>query len=179
MTSPTRWERLDRCPDRDLGHPEERMARLVQNSRYMVGLGVIALLASSLAAFGWSVAKAVGVITVIVQSYGQDKHIAIALVEVVDGGLIASVLLVVAVSLYEIFIADLNVPRGMVAHNLYELKGKLSMMIVLVMALKFLEHLEEWSNATDTLLYGLAISAVSAALIALSYLGSKNTGGQE
>ena len=161
------------------GREKEHMARLLQNSRYIVGIGVIALLASSLAAFGWSVAKAVGAITVIVQSYGQDKHIAIALVEIVEGGLIASVLLVVAVSLYEIFIAELNVPRGMVAHNLYELKGKLSTMVVLVMALKFLEHLVEWSSATDTLLYGLAIAVVSAALIALSYLGSKNTGGQE
>ena len=155
------------------------MANLLQNSRYIVGIGVFALLASSLAAFGWSVAKAASAINVIIQSFGRDRHIAIALVEVVDGVLMASVLLVVAVSLYEIFIAELNVPRGMVAHNLYELKGKLSTMIVLVMALKFLEHLVEWSNSTDTLLYALAIALVSAALIALSYLGSKSTGGQE
>jgi uncharacterized membrane protein YqhA len=155
------------------------MARLLESSRYIVGIGVVALLTSSLAAFGWSIAKAVSAITVIVQSFGQDKHIAIALVEVVDGVLIASVLLVVAASLYEIFIAELNVPRGMVAHNLYELKGKLSTMIVLVMALKFLEHLVEWSQPVDTLLYGLGIAVVSAALIALSYLGSKSTGGQE
>ena len=155
------------------------MVRFLESSRYIVVIGVVALLASSLAAFGWSAVKAVSAITVIVASFGQDKHISIALVEIVESVLIASVLLVVAASLYEIFIAELNVPRGMVAHNLYELKGKLSTMIVLVMALKFLEHLVEWSQPNDTLLYGLAIAVVSAALIALSYLGSKSTGGQE
>jgi uncharacterized membrane protein YqhA len=155
------------------------MVRFLESSRYIVIIGVVALLGSSLAAFGWGAVKAVSTITVIIQSYGQDKHIAIALVEVVDGVLIASVLLVVAVSLYDIFIAELNVPRGMVAHNMYELKGKLSTMIVLVMALKFLEHLVEWSQPNDTLFYGLAIAVVSAALIALGYLGSQSTGGQE
>jgi len=57
---------------------------------------------------------------------------------------------------------------------LYELKGKLSSIVVLVMALKFLEHLVEWKEASDTLLYAIAITTVSGTLIALSYLGNKD-----
>jgi uncharacterized membrane protein YqhA len=147
------------------------MTRLLENSRYIVYIGILALLVSSVSAFAWSVAKAISTLGLIITSLGQDSHIAIALVGIVDGVLIASVLLVVATSLHEIFISPLSVPRGMVAHDLSELKSKLGAMIVLVMSLKFLEHLVEWSQATETLLYGLAIAVVSAALIALSYLG--------
>jgi uncharacterized membrane protein YqhA len=147
------------------------MTNLLEKSRYIVLIGIIALVVSSLSAFAWSAAKALDALGLIITSFGQDSHIAIALVGIVDGVLIASVLLVVATSLHEIFISPLNVPRGMVAHDLNELKSKLSSLIVLVMSLKFLEHLVEWSQATETLFYGLAVAVVSAALIALSYLG--------
>ena len=73
-----------------------------------------------------------------------------ALIAVVDVFLIATVLFVVAVSLYEMFIGDLKLPEWMVAHNLYELKSKLSGVIILVMAMKFLEKLVDWKAPQDT-----------------------------
>jgi uncharacterized membrane protein YqhA len=150
------------------------MAQMLQRGRYIVVVGVASLLLSSVAAFIWALVEAVNAVALILVSQGQDSHIAIVLVQVIDSVLIASVLLVSAVSLYEIFIDRLDLPSGMVAHNLYELKGKLGSIVVLVMALKFLEHLVEWKEAGDTLLYAAAIAAVSAVLIALSYLGNKD-----
>ena len=149
------------------------MAQVLHASRYIVFIGVVSLLLSSAAAFIWGLINAVNAVALIFVSYGQDSTIAIALIEVVDSVLIASVLLVSAVSLYEIFVAPIGLPSGMVAHNLYELKGKLSGIVVLVMALKFLEHLVEWKDASETLSYAIAITAVSSALIALSFLGNK------
>ena len=149
------------------------MAQVLHASRYMVFIGVVSLLLSSVAAFIWGLINAVNAVALIFVSYGQDSTIAIALIEVVDSILIASVLLVSAVSLYEIFVAHIDLPSGMVAHNLYELKGKLSGIVVLVMALKFLEHLVEWKEASEILSYAIAITAVSSALIALSFLGNK------
>ena len=149
------------------------MVQIFRISRWVVILGVISLLLSALAAFGWSVAKTIDAIALIVASYGHDNGIAIALVSVVDTVLIGSVLFVSAASIYEIFIDKLDLPSGMLAHNLSELKSKLGAILVLIMALKFVEHLVEWKDAMNTLLYAIGIGIVSAALIALSYFGSK------
>jgi uncharacterized membrane protein YqhA len=56
----------------------------------------------------------------------------------------------------------------MVPHDLQELKDKLAGVIVLVMVVKFLEHLVEWDHPMDSLLFALAVGVVSAALIGLS-----------
>lgn len=150
------------------------MVQVLRRSRFVAVIGVVSLLLSSIVAFMWALVEAINTVALILVSHGQDSHIAIVLVQVIDSVLIASVLLVSAVSLYEIFVDRLDLPSGMVVHNLYELKGKLSSIVVLVMALKFLEHLVEWKEASDTLLYAIAITTVSGTLIALSYLGNKD-----
>ena len=118
--------------------------------------------------------QTITVITIILTSYGQDPHIAISLIEIVDGFLIAIVLFIFAVSMYELFIDKLALPDWMLAHDLYELKAKLSGVIILVMAVRFLEHLVEWKDPYGTLFFGIAVAVVSATLIALSYFSKKD-----
>jgi uncharacterized membrane protein YqhA len=150
------------------------MARLLLNARYVSIIGVISLLLASLAAFAWGAVKTVNAVIIIITSYGQDKFIAVSLIEIVDSLLIATALFVFAASMYELFINKLTLPGWMLAHNLYELKDKLGGVIILVMVVKFLEHLVEWKNAYKSLLFAIAIAVVSAALIALSYFGKKD-----
>jgi hypothetical protein len=45
--------------------------------------------------------------------------------------------------------------------------------IILVMVVKFLEHLVEWKAAFDSFLFALAVAVVSAALIALGHFARK------
>lgn len=149
------------------------MVQIFRLSRFVVMLGVISLLLSGVAAFGWSVAKTFDAMTLIVTSVGRDSNISIALVSIVDSVLIGSVLFVCAASIYEIFVDKLDLPSGMLAHNLSELKSKLGAILILIMALKFVEHLVEWKDAMNTLLYAVGIGVVSAALIALSYFGNQ------
>jgi uncharacterized membrane protein YqhA len=92
----------------------------------------------------------------------------------VDSFLIATAILIFAVSLYELFIGPLELPGWMLAHNLYELKAKLSSMIVLVMGVKFLEKLLESKDANDLLRTGIATALMSAVLIAFGYFGKKD-----
>jgi uncharacterized membrane protein YqhA len=80
----------------------------------------------------------------------------------------------VTISLYELFIGEINVPEWMLAHNLDELKGKLSSMIVLVMAVKFLEMFMEAENANELLPRAIAVTLVSSVLIAFGYFGKKD-----
>lgn len=149
------------------------MGKFLEKSRYISILGVISLLLASVAAFIWGVAKTIYAIVVIVASSGKDPFIAVSLIEVVDGLLIATALFVFAVSMYELFIADLDVPDWMVAHNLYQLKDKLGGVIVLVMVVKFVERLVEWKDPYESFLFALAVAVISAALIALSHFGRK------
>lgn len=82
-------------------------------------------------------------------------------------------LLVFAISLYELFIGALEVPEWMVVRSLLELEVKLAGVIVLVLAVKFLEKLMEAKNGLDTLYTALAIAVVSAVLISFGNAGMK------
>jgi uncharacterized membrane protein YqhA len=150
------------------------MARIIEHSKYLVVVAVFALLAAAAAAFGWGALKTYGVVSLIITSAGEDAAITVELIRLMDAFLIATALLIFAASLYELFLGELKLPEWMLAHNLHELKAKLSSIVVLVMAVKFLERLAEWQDAPGTVLYALAVAAVSAVLIALSRLGGKD-----
>ena len=150
------------------------MGKLLEKTRYLAFVGITSLLLASVAAFGWGAVKTFNSITLIITSYGKDSYIAVSLIEIVDSFLIAIALLIFSVSMYELFVGKLSLPDWMLAHNLHELKTKLSSVIVLVMAVKFLEHLVEWKNPNESLFFAIAVSVVAATLIAFSYFGEKN-----
>jgi len=147
---------------------------ILEKSRYLAIMGVISLLIAALAAFIWGTLKTVNTILLVIQSAGRNAGITIELIEIVDSFLIATAILIFAVSLYELFIGDLDLPDWMIAHNLYELKAKLSSMIVLVMAVKFLGKLLAAKDAEVLLQTGIATALVSAVLIAFGYFGKKD-----
>lgn len=149
------------------------MGRLLEKSKYLGVIGVLSLLLASLTAFLWGAAKTVRAILSIAGSYGQDPYIAVSLIELVDSFLIATALFVFAVSMYEMFIADIALPEWMLAKNLPQLKDKLGGVIILVMVVTFLEHLVEWKAPYESMLFAIAVGVVSAALIALSRFGGK------
>lgn len=149
------------------------MRKFMERTRYLGYIGVFSLLAAALFAFGWGVVKTIDTISVIITSYGKDLYIAIHLIEVVDSFLIATALYVFSVSVYELFIDDLNLPNWMIAHDLHELKDKLGGVIVLVMVVKFLEYLVEWKDPNASLFFAISVAVVSASLIALGYFGRK------
>ncbi len=144
------------------------MGKLLASSRYLVLIGVLALLVGALAGFGWGIAKTVDAVSLIISSLGRDAGIVIALVEIVDAFLVASALLIFALGLYELSIAELKLPAWMIVHNLHDLKTRLGSILILVMAVKFLEKLAEWKDARETLFFALAIGIISAILIAFS-----------
>jgi uncharacterized membrane protein YqhA len=150
------------------------MKSLLEKSRYLSMIGVISLLVAALAAFGWGTLKTVDTIRVVIESAGKDAAITIDFIEIVDGFLIATAILIFAVSLYELFIGPLDLPEWMLAHDLYELKAKLSSMIVLVMAVKFLQKLLEVKDADALLKTGISTALMSAVLIAFGYFGKKD-----
>lgn len=150
------------------------MAKLLESSRYMALLGTFALLVSALVGFVWGVIETVRGIILLLTTTGTSPEMAVVLIETVDIILISTGLLFFAVSLYELFIGDLSLPQWMVVRDLNALKNKLSSIIILVMAAKFLEKLATTSDYLGVLYMGLGVAAVALSLIAFNYLG-KNT----
>jgi uncharacterized membrane protein YqhA len=150
------------------------MKTILEKSRYLAIIGVVSLFFATVAAFVWGSLKTFQVVMLMIESGGADAALTVKFIEIVDSFLIATAILIFTVSLYELFIGEINVPEWMLAHNLYELKAKLSSMIVLVMAVKFLEKLIDVKDANELLLNGLAITVVSAVLIAFGYFGKKD-----
>jgi len=150
------------------------MKYVLERSKYLALIGVIALLFAAIAAFVWGTLKTVDSISLVLSSLGRDKAITVELIEIVDSFLIATALLIFSVSLYELFIDKLELPDWMLAHNLYDLKTKLSSMIVLVMAVKFLEKLLDVKDPNALLQIGIATALMSAVLIAFGYFGKKD-----
>ena len=150
------------------------MKTIIERSRYLAVIGIISLLLASFTAFAWGIIKTVSTTLLVFQTLGKDSSITIELIEIIDIFLISTTILIFAASLYELFIGKLDMPEWMLAHDLYELKAKLSSMIILVMAVKFLQKFLEIKDAAALLQTGLATAAVSAVLIAFGYFGKKD-----
>ena len=150
------------------------MKYIIERSRYLVIIGVISLLLASFSAFAWGTIKTISTTLLVAQTLGKDSAITIELIELIDIFLISTTILIFAASLYELFIGKLEMPEWMLAHDLYELKTKLSSMIVLVMAVKYLQKLIEIKDGTELLQRGIAVAVVSVALIAFGYFGKKD-----
>lgn len=86
-------------------------------------------------------------------------------ISVMDIHLISVVLYIFAVGLYELFVGKLQLPEWLKVGSIDQLKSKLASVIVLILAITFTKNLVEWKNPLDTLLFGLAVSAVIAVLI--------------
>lgn len=149
------------------------IGRILERGRYMVGLAVIASLVASGAAFLWGAWKTAQVIIELIVTAGKDPLTTVRLIELMDKFLIAAGLYIFAVGMYELFIGDLKLPDWLTVHNLHEVKSRLSSIIILVMAIVFLEHLVEWKDPLNTLLFGVAVALVAGTLIAFSYIGER------
>lgn len=149
------------------------MKWLVEKSRYLALIGVFGLLVGALISFFFGAYRTVKTIKETIINYASSEYKLIALFDCLDSFLIAVALLVLAISLYELFIGSLNVPDWMLVHNLSELKAKFGFVIVPVIAVKFLQKFLASENALETLYYGIAVSLVSVSLTIFNYIGEK------
>ena len=149
------------------------LKKVLEGSRYLVLIGVISSLAASAAAFLWGLLKTGLVIANLVRTGGHDPLTVVMLIELMDKFLIAVGLYIFAVGLYELFIGDLDLPPWLALHDLHDIKTRLSHVILLVLAVTFLQHLVEWTEPLATLQFAISITLVMAALIAFNLLVEK------
>jgi uncharacterized membrane protein YqhA len=171
---------------------ERLFESVLWNSRFVVLIAVLASLASSFAVFFLT---AVDVIFLVshVGAYWQAPDCTAALVqqtdvvcrarlrestvthvvEVVDGFLLATVLLIFALGLYELFISDIDEAIGsrassriLIVSSLDDLKSRLAKVILMILIVKLFEKALQLpiKEALDLLYLGGAIALVGLAL---------------
>jgi|GEM_PF-1753464 len=148
---------------------------IIEKGRYFSILAVLTLLLTFALSLLWGIAQAVKVWERMVVTYGQSPDIILAILKLIDVFLITIVVYMLAVSIYELFIGKVELSSRLVARSLAELKVKMSGVIVLVMAVHFVEVIfDEKIVGQEKLWQAIAISIVSLALVAFNYFGSQH-----
>jgi uncharacterized membrane protein YqhA len=84
---------------------------------------------------------------------------------VIDMFLLAMVLYIFALGLYELFVGKLNIPAALSIESVDELKAKLASVIILFVAIAYVKLLVDWKDPVETLLFGAATGILMAVLI--------------
>jgi uncharacterized membrane protein YqhA len=144
------------------------MRRFLAATRYLTLIPVVCIF---LAATALLVYGAIEAVQVIIAAFTQSisskgaKQLLLDAIELVDLFLLGTVLYVIAVGLYELFIDDtLPMPAWLTIHDLDDLKDKLIGVVIVVMGVLFLGQLITWDGQRDLLGPGAAVALVIAAL---------------
>jgi uncharacterized membrane protein YqhA len=93
------------------------------------------------------------------------KGLVLAFIELTDLFLLATVMYVIAIGLFELFVDDrLDLPEWLEIHNLDDLKQKLIGVLIVVMGVVFLGQVVTWDGERNLLTLGGGIALVIAAL---------------
>ncbi|MCX7782913.1 MAG: YqhA family protein [Meiothermus sp.] len=145
---------------------EQLIQSVLWQARWVMLLPVVGLLAGAVyfaVQTGLEVWRALG-------SGSLEKALPL-MVGAVDLALLASVLIIFALGLYELFIAEVNRPEGslnnvLVVRSLNDLKTKLGQVILMILVVKFFEKAQAFApkEALDFLFYAGAVALLGAAL---------------
>lgn len=149
------------------------MKKLLEKSRYTVILAVMSTLLGAILLFIHATISMIGTAIHMFKALvtNETYHVAAHMVGILDVFLLAVILYIFAIGLYELFIGDLDMPGWLNITDLDDLKKKLSSVIALMLAVIFLEHLSEWKDPQGTLYFAIAISIVIFSLV--FYMKSK------
>ncbi|MCS7199328.1 MAG: YqhA family protein [Caldimicrobium sp.] len=97
--------------------------------------------------------------------YRESIILSTKLITIMDNFLLAVILYIFALGLYELFIGPLNVPPWLKIEGIDQLKAKLASVIILLLAITFTKRVVQWDRALDTLFFGISIGLVMGVLI--------------
>ena len=150
---------------------------ILASSRFFIA---IAVLGSFVAAVALIVYGGIVVVDVTWQAFsdgfGPDgaKDLAVEFIEMIDLFLLGTVLYIVALGLYELFIdSELPLPEWLVIHDLDDLKDKLIGVVIVLLGVTFLGKVVTWDGNRNILYFGAAIGIVILALGGFSAIAAR------
>jgi uncharacterized membrane protein YqhA len=156
------------------GSPAEKHKKwyLLKNtiliSRVLVTIAIFGLLLTSVVVIVTGFAELFRILSYFMEhgllNEGVGTFLAVTVTEMIDLYLIGLVLLIIAVGLYQLFIdPNLDVPEWLDTPSFEVLKGRLLVVVVVVLAVMFLGYAAEATDAIFIAGMGIAISLVIAA----------------
>jgi uncharacterized membrane protein YqhA len=107
-------------------------------------------------------------------SGGHIDQLAVELIEITDIILLGTVLYIVSLGLYQLFIDHrLPLPPWLTVHDLTDLKRDLIGVVVVLLAVSFLGEVVNWEGSANVLPLGAAVALVIAALGFILWLTPK------
>ena len=142
---------------------------LLNNSRFLVLAAVVGSLAGAAALFIYGLVDTVVIIGRTIAngevSTTGAKQVMLYFIEIFDLFLLGTVMLIMALSLYELFFdSDLKLPARLEIHTFEDLKSNLVTVVIVVMAVTFLGQIVSWNGESDLLGFGAVVALVIAAL---------------
>jgi uncharacterized membrane protein YqhA len=162
--------------------------KFLWSTRLMVISAVISSLLLSVLLFSITAADVLELLYHALDYFGADfdqkrvlkTELVAHTVGAIDGFLLATILLIFSLGLYELFISDIDEAKGsgrsakvLVIQNLDDLKSKLAKVILMILVVTFFEVSlsMKFESTIDLLLFSIGILMVSLAL----YFGSKSS----
>ncbi|MDP7703666.1 MULTISPECIES: YqhA family protein [unclassified Mycobacterium] len=139
------------------------MRSVFEHLRFLIVIAVCGLAVTTAVTLLWASGRAVELIVMLAHGGWRQDSAVISLLEVVDLFLVATVQLIVALGLFELFVADLHLPEWLTVRNLGDLKRPIIQVLVVVVVIKFVERML-MTGALDTLYFGTATAVVTIAL---------------
>jgi uncharacterized membrane protein YqhA len=141
---------------------------ILASSRFFIA---IAVLGSFVAAVALIVYGGLVVVEVTWKAFSKEisaegsKELAVDFIELIDLFLLGTVLYIVALGLYELFIDDdLPMPEWLLIHDLDDLKDKLIGVVIVLLGVTFLGKVVTWNGDKSIIYFGGAIALVILAL---------------
>ena len=140
--------------------------RILASSRYFIVVAVLGSFAASATALAYG---GLATAAVIVQTFGSGdlfqkgavKVLQVELVTIIDLFLLGTVLYIIAVGLYELFVdPGLPMPPWLRITSLDDLKERLLGVVAVLLAVTFLGSAVTWDGSANILAFGLAIGVV-------------------
>jgi uncharacterized membrane protein YqhA len=168
---------------------EQAIEAVLWRSRYVIFVAVVASLGVSLAMFYVATVDALYLVTHLggyaSMGLGTAERASLRaatithVVEVVDGYLLATIMLIFGLGLYELFISKIQEAEGtetsqnvLVIHSLEDLKARLGKVVLMILVVKFFEHAIGMAFHTPAdLLYLAGGVALLAVALYLSHAG--------
>jgi uncharacterized membrane protein YqhA len=161
------------------GRPERRprdeptvhapFAREIGRTRFVVLVAVVPVIAVSLALFLLGAGQAVKTLWSAGQGALQGNFgsadLTVEILEIVSTMLKAVVFYIIGVGLYSLFIAPLNLTAALGVETFNDLEIKVVSVVVVILGVTFLEHFIAWQQAFETMMFGVALAVVVAALV--------------
>ena len=142
-----------------------RSLRFIAAARYLIIIAVLCLLLGATVLLAYGAKETFGILGALLGGEMKAKGLILAFIELTDLFLLATVLYVMAIGLFELFVDDrLDLPTWLEIHDLNDLKEKLIGVLVVVMGVVFLGQVVTWDGERDLLRYGAGNALVIAAL---------------